>query len=443
MKVFKYSNPKQALFKNGKNEFKIVTERGCTQSLNLNELLIFLSLEDAKNSNEIKEKVLKHNKSIDVSNGQIDSTLNKLLGSDLITFKNKEKEFHKHYSFNARKVLDLIYTDQNHGQIISLGKLELSVTDKCPFNCTYCSNKYPKENKLLTLDDKKRVILDAYDLGADTLTLTGGEPFFNEAAEETIALMDYARKLSYKRKVILTSGFGVIERFDDIRKCGVDEIQISYNKIYRFKWDRIRNEFVEKRIGKISKLQEYGIKVGICCVLTNENINKFDEVVKFCLDHELNSLYFYPVMPTGYAVSNWDDIKLEVVDLENSMVRIKDLKEIFRDKMYISAPQSFLVKESQKQICEGGLYMIYITETGFAASCACSQVSSYNVGQHSLEWIWKKSDYFEPFRENDHIKTECSLCDKNKYCISSCIVREKTALDKRLKCGYAGCLLGK
>lgn len=136
-----------------------------------------------------------------------------------------------------KEVLNHIDTEPDSEQIVSLGKLELSVTHKCPFNCTYCSKKHHKEDECLTLDEKKKVILDAYKLGSDTLTLTGGEPLCDEAVDETLELMKFAKEVGYKRRVILTSGYGIIENFSEIKRCGVIQISIfHYKPIYRHRY---------------------------------------------------------------------------------------------------------------------------------------------------------------------------------------------------------------
>ncbi|MED4954491.1 radical SAM protein [Paenibacillus macerans] len=428
---FSFSKPKQGLFKMGDNDFKIVTEYGKERKVNFNELLVYLFSEGMNNSLEVSDNIRRYDAVFDMSIHEINDLLNQLVEEQFLKFEPRKKELHKHYSYNPVKILNYarsVSAAKKTNEFISLGKLELAVTHKCPFNCTYCSKKEYNPSEQLSLEEKKKVIYEAYELGAQTIALTGGEPLHDEVAEETFELIGYASDLGYKRKVLLTSGYHIDKYFQSIIDSHLDEVQVSYNMSCKFYEDRVRNQYIEKNIKQISGLMDYGIRLGICSVLTNESIGFIDEIIKFCLENKLYSVYFYPVMPVGDAKNIWNEIKLDVSDLKNALALIKERREELKQRLYISAPQSFLQDEKPLQICEGGMYMLYVTESGDTAACACSAASGFNVRDYSLSWIWKESRYFDGYRIVKSVNSLCQACDDYSLCINSCVCRESLAV---------------
>lgn len=429
---YTFCQPKQGLFKVDHNSFKIITEYGKERNVNLNELLVYLFAEGMINSLKVRENVLKNDIDFIMPLKEIDNILNGFVEDKLLKFQPRKKELHKHYSYNPVKIFKNAISYSTNYEFISLGKLELAVTSKCPFNCTYCSKKQHAQQEELSVTEKKRVIYEAFELGAQTITFTGGEPLHNDVVDETLELIKYSYDLGYKRKVLLTSGYNINNHLHSIVDSHLDEVQISYNMNCKFDDDKIRNQYIERNIKQICSLMNFGVRLGVCCVLTNESINYIDEIIHFCLENKLYSLYFYPVMPVGYAKNAWNEIKMSVSELDEALKKIKIMREKYKDKLYISAPQSFMQDEKPFQICEGGMYMLYITESGDASACACSSNSGLNVRDHSLSWIWKKSRYFDIYRIPKTANSICDSCDEYSLCINSCIYREVLAT-KNLK----------
>lgn len=427
MYQYTFCQPKQGVFKVDQNHFEIITEYGLRISVNYNKLLIYLFSEEMSNATDVHNNVQKYEATFNLSLQEIENTLDEFLEYHILQYGPLQKVLHRHYSFNPAKILNYAQSECNK-RFISLGKLELAVTAKCPFNCTYCSKKIHSSQSELSLAEKKRVILDASELGAQTVSLTGGEPLHNEIVHETLELIEYAHELNYRRIVLLTSGYNIDKYSERIVSSHLNEVQISYNMIGKFAEDRIRNQYIEKNITNICSIMDYGIRLGVCCVLTSENIKHIPEIVEFCLKHNLYSIYFYPVMPVGYAQNVWNEIRLSAAELNQALQLIKSLRAQYKNILYISAPQSFMQDERPLQICEGGLYMLYITESGDTSACACSSPSGLNVRDHKLSWVWQEADYFDTYRTVKSPNQVCNSCDDYATCINSCIHRERLAI---------------
>ena len=66
--------------------------------------------------------------------------------------------------------------------------LRVSITERCNLRCVYCMPEHGVElsEKLLTLEERKRLINIFSRLGVNKLRFTGGEPTINKQLEELI-----------------------------------------------------------------------------------------------------------------------------------------------------------------------------------------------------------------------------------------------------------------
>ncbi len=422
-----FAEAKQAIMAMPSGQFRVITEHGKEKNLSKTDLLVYLCSNEKETIGDI-QFFMKKQMGYDIDPNSLLEKVEEFIKDGLILSGSEINKFHPHYAFNIKKVIERVMTEEvsQKEKIITLGKVELSVTNECPFSCSYCSKKAQiMKEELLTLDEKKKILYDAYMLGANTMTLTGGEPLCERCFEDTLSLIRYGKELGFRRKVILTSGIGLSGRIPEIREAGVDEVQISYNGNQYFEEDRIRNLFIENNIQDIAKLNDYNIRLGICCVVTRENVTRFGEIIDFCLKNEIHSVYFYPVMPIGAAKQVWNELMPEPNLLRKAFEELKKYKEEYKLILNISAPQSFMYEGKYKQICDGGLDMVYVGETGRVAACACSELSTYSVKDNSLKWIWENAEYFEKFRVVKEYNEKCLSCTDMQMCVNTCYYRNK------------------
>ncbi len=78
------------------------------------------------------------------------------------------------------------------------------LTYRCPLHCPYCSNPlglaaYRDE---LTLDEWRRVLVEAHELGVLQLHLSGGEPLLRK---DLLAIVACARELGFYTNLITSA----------------------------------------------------------------------------------------------------------------------------------------------------------------------------------------------------------------------------------------------
>lgn len=423
MKKYEYKEQKQGIYKCSDDVFEVVSLGNHITKLSKTEMICYLCADGATCYEEIKENICKYYGYTDLSISNLEKIINKLLESELLVQHEIIKELHRHVSLNHNllKQLDIPVSKRT---ILSIADMELSITDLCPFNCSYCSKKENCSTKdYVTLDEWKKVLFDAYTIGANGIKLTGGEPLHPKVIDKTLALARYARDIGYERVVLLTSGFSLADNIKKVVEAGITEISISYNMIGKFEEDRIRNQYVEKNFDKFVVLKEYNIKLNICCVVNQESITMVDKVLQFALDKGLGCIHFYPVMPVGSAKNCWNSNKLNVQQLKKVCSYLEQKQEELKDIICISAEQMFLSCYDKIQLgCEALNYWIYIGEDGYVSACACADMSSFNIKDSDIISIWRDSSYFEQLRSVQDV-TVCSKCKDRKYCVNNCYIR--------------------
>ncbi len=92
-----------------------------------------------------------------------------------------------------------------------------AITPKCPCNCWHCSFSDRSKKDILSLDQLKKAIAGAQDLGASVIGLTGGEPLLRNDLEEIIASIDRR-----SMPVMFTTGYKLTkERVKNLKKQGL------------------------------------------------------------------------------------------------------------------------------------------------------------------------------------------------------------------------------
>ena len=97
----------------------------------------------------------------------------------------------------------------------------------CNLRCPDCfEHSAPGDQRLdpLTFDDARPFIDEAVKLGAEKLSLTGGEPF---VVRDTVRILDYA--LDFRPCLVLTNGTGPLRaRFDELRRLSDKPNALSF-----------------------------------------------------------------------------------------------------------------------------------------------------------------------------------------------------------------------
>ena len=197
------------------------------------------------------------------------------------------------------------------------------VTTRCNLNCVYCEDFGARRNppaieeqpaakglpaikglsapKELPLEAAMQV-LGAIRRSVDSLILTGGEPLLYA---DIVSLVTRAkRELKFRQITLLTNGLRLPQ--SEALLPAVDRLVISLDATDPARWRSIINMPVDAAQAIIDHIRhyarrqrEFGYRLIVNCVLTPETLPDADQVLDFCLEHNL-LVSFSP-----QAVCNW------------------------------------------------------------------------------------------------------------------------------------------
>ncbi len=163
--------------------------------------------------------------------------------------------------------------------------LRIALTERCNLRCRYCMPAEgvplkPRE-EILTYEEILRIARLLIGEGIRKIRLTGGEPLVRKEAVELISGLDAMRPLGLETLAMTTNGLLLSGRVAEIRRHGVDRLNISLDTLEADRFREItRRKGHEKVLAVIDEaLAEGYASVKINCVVmrgTND-----DELLSF------------------------------------------------------------------------------------------------------------------------------------------------------------------
>jgi cyclic pyranopterin phosphate synthase len=135
-----------------------------------------------------------------------------------------------------------------HGRRINY--LRLSITDRCNLRCTYCMpakgfRRLPDAD-VLTYEELHAVAQAAVEIGVEKIRITGGEPLVRKGVAGFLARLRQIPGL--KKLVLTTNGLLLDEMAEELKRAGVESINISLDSMQPEVFSRIT------RLGDLGKV---------------------------------------------------------------------------------------------------------------------------------------------------------------------------------------------
>lgn len=191
--------------------------------------------------------------------------------------------------------------------------LQLEVTNKCNMHCGFCYNNstVERENDL----SKDEWISFSHSVvscgGVFQCIISGGEPTLFK--NNIIDIMDI---YSYDGSAftLISNGTGIDKEFAFLlSKYKWYWVQVSIDSHLPQKHDYIRGCIGawEQAITAIKYLKKYGIPVSIASVITKDNINEMEDIIKLAFSLGVDQVIFSSVLYSGRASENKNYFSLE------------------------------------------------------------------------------------------------------------------------------------
>ncbi len=179
-----------------------------------------------------------------------------------------------------------------------LYNLHIDVTDSCNLKCEHCYHPFDScyDKDILSLDEIKTIIDNAYSLGAFNVTISGGEAFLRKDLWEII---DY---ITNKRMTIslLTNGTLVTETdVENINKYNIKEIRVSLYSILEEVHDSITtiHGSCKKTKDNLQRLEKTDPLVKVNCVLMRKNFSQYKQLSDYCEEHGFSLILDTSITP--------------------------------------------------------------------------------------------------------------------------------------------------
>jgi len=171
--------------------------------------------------------------------------------------------------------------------------IKLKLTDKCNLDCIMCDIPRVKGKKELTTDEMKKLIDDAYNIGAKRVHTTGGEPLLRT---DLFELIKYAKSKSMDFD-IQTNGTLINKNIaKQLAEVGIKEMAVTIQGPKKID-ELIRGKGTfYKTIEAIKHLQKNNIKISIVAAILRQNYLYLKDLLKIALDLDIKSVRFQPYM---------------------------------------------------------------------------------------------------------------------------------------------------
>jgi pyrroloquinoline quinone biosynthesis protein E len=278
------------------------------------------------------------------------------------------------------------------------------------------------ENELAT-QEWIRVLREARALGSVQLGLSGGEPLVRDDVE---AITAEAHSLGYYTNLI-TSGVGLSqERLADLKRAGLDHIQLSFQDSTRELNDFLshtRTFELKRRCAEWIKSSGYPMVLN--CVLHRLNIDHLDTIVDMAARMGADYLELANTQYYSWAHLNREHLLPSRDQLQRAEQTMRVWRERLQGKMRIFFVVPDYYEERPKRCANGwGTTLMTIAPDGAALPCHTAKMlpglNFPNVREHSMQDVWLNSDAFNRFRGQGWMKEPCASCDEREKDLGGC-----------------------
>ncbi|MDI3495967.1 MAG: hypothetical protein PWQ72_2094 [Pseudothermotoga sp.] len=331
--------------------------------------------------------------------------------------------------------------------IPQLKMLFLYITWHCNMHCKHCwvptqpSSDYNHQRTMpseVTFSDLKNAIVEAKDLGLNTIKITGGEPYVRKKLVNE--LLELSSNIGVQ-SIIETNGTLLDEKdVVALKKYEVREVSISidFSDAKRFDEFRGLKDGYLRVLEAMKLFHKYKVNwIGIMTV-TKLNLNDISHVAEIVFKYGAKMLKLDICMPMGRAKEHHELLLTphDYVKLFEEAVRVE---ENFSGKVGMVVPfilpLSFEHRPFQiaRSVCEFK-NLLSILPNGDISLCGLGgehpEAIFGNIRHDSIKEIWTGSnellDEIRSF-EPDKINGVCRICVFRKYCANLCpaLVYEK------------------
>lgn len=275
---------------------------------------------------------------------------------------------------------------------------------RCNLHCKGCfAQAFAKlDRPKMNMDDYKKVIEEANDIGCFYFDFQGGEPLL----PATLPILKKLVKMTKPEQNIIsitTNGTCLNEEnVLKLKEWKVDNITVSLDSGFAREHDAYRGAkgTFDKAIKGIYIAQRHGLRVAVNTIITHKYLYSvgFQRLLAFCEDRDIVINTLIPV-----PIGSWENNKKIVLNDED-----------FRYLAKLRKKHSLLRRDEDGMLvgwgCPAGKEMLHINAFGDVLPCAFVHISFGNVLNESLDTIHNRMMRYRYFSPDE--SGECLLARK-------------------------------
>ena len=309
------------------------------------------------------------------------------------------------------------------------------VTRSCNLACKHCraeAHPAPYPGELNTAQAK--ALIDTFkQVGDPIIIFTGGDPMIRPDVYELGA---YATSLGL-RCVLSPNGTLINpETAHRIKEAGFQRCSISIDADTAEQHDAFRGvpgAFAASMRG-IELLKSSGVEFQINTTVTRNNLAKFKDIFALCERIGAEAWHIFLLVPTGRGADIQDQV-ITAQEYEETLNWFYDfrkstkmhlkatcaphyyriMRQRARDEGVSVTPDNFGM-DAMTRGCLGGTGFCFISHTGQLQPCGYLNLDCGNVQETSFPDLWKNTDWFRKFRNQDAYRGKCGPCEYHKVC---------------------------
>ena len=204
-------------------------------------------------------------------------------------------------------------------------KMDVALTEACNYACVHC--RRPSDPLILEKPEVLRVLSDASELGLETVSFCGGEPFmhrhFVEIAQEAI-------RLGLQVQMVTHGGFVTRERVEQLR--GLDCLTVSIDGPAAVH-ERIRGvpDSWEKAADALVIAAEAGIPTGVNTVIQRDNAEHLWDNFEALMAHTGGHLDYFRHAPVE-VVQETAELQIDDAQIPGVLEQLVRIAEACEDR---------------------------------------------------------------------------------------------------------------
>ena len=314
-----------------------------------------------------------------------------------------------------------------------LSLLYIYLADQCNLSCRHCwiSPEFSNtKGNVIPIDSLKKTIVEAKELGLQSVKLTGGEPLLYEKIYE---LLDFLEKEDIG-VIIETNGILLNARIvEKLKSCKLDQVSVSLDASTPDLHDELRGvkgSFVRTMTG-LELLSRHEVGFQIIMTLYRRNSREIDGLISLSKDVGAESLKINPLLPCGRGKVIFDNAENLSPGELIQLYRLVEKKWPPNDEIEIIFDLPIALR-SIKDIKSRGivecriLNILGILANGDYSLCGIGQTMEElrmgNIHKDSIKDVWQDNPILNDLRHDlpRRLKGVCGRCIFRFQCLGSC-----------------------